>query len=124
MSADKARSELSLHAAPGPNGPVFNEPWEARAFALAVQLAAAGQFSWAEWSDALAAEIRMAPWRTPDGAEDSYYAHWLAALERLCEKKEIANRDALADLKDSWRQAYLDTPHGQPVNLPAHRTEK
>ena len=33
------------------DGPVFAEPWEAQAFALAVRLFEQGHFSWNEWTD-------------------------------------------------------------------------
>src|SRR5438309_11526451 len=70
-------------------GPVFEEPWEAHAFALAVRLSEAGCFSWSEWSAFLSQEIRSAP--EPRGPEpgSTYYHHWLNALERLCVEKGL-----------------------------------
>jgi nitrile hydratase accessory protein len=101
----------------GSDGPVFREPWEARAFALAVHLSEAGYFTWPEWAAALAEEIAAARRQgAPDGG-DTYYSHWLAALERLCTAKGMAGPEALSQLKDAWRRAYLATPHGKPVNL-------
>ncbi len=40
--------------------PVFNEPWEASAFAIAVSLNQAGLFSWNEWVECLSSEIKEA----------------------------------------------------------------
>jgi nitrile hydratase accessory protein len=63
--------------------PVFREPWEARAFALAVSLHERGVFTWPEWAHALGAQIAAAP-----ADDDShYYGHWLSALERLLANK-------------------------------------
>ena len=67
------------------NEPVFREPWEARAFALAVALHDRGLFTWSEWADALAAEIAAAP--ADDGT--GYYERWLAALERILATKQL-----------------------------------
>jgi nitrile hydratase accessory protein len=93
---------------------VFDEPWQAEAFALAVQLHAAGAFTWTEWASALAAQMAAA------GAGDDgtrYYEHWLAALEGLVTKRGLAGADALAQRKAAWADAYERTPHGQPVAL-------
>jgi nitrile hydratase accessory protein len=98
-------------AAPaGAEGPVFAEPWQAQAFALAVSLNAKGFFTWSEWSRTLGARIASAP-----GGE--YYEHWLGALESLLAAKGLADPAALADLKSAWADAYRDTPHGKPVHL-------
>jgi nitrile hydratase accessory protein len=95
-------------------GPVFAEPWQAQAFALAVQLNERGAFTWAEWAQALAAELQAAG-TADDGSR--YYEHWLAALERLVSAKRLAEAEALRARKDAWELAYLRTPHGQPVTL-------
>ena len=54
----------------------FAEPWQARAFALTLELHRQGAFTWPQWSAALGARIAAA-----DGGE--YYEHWLEALEAL-----------------------------------------
>ena len=41
-------------------GPVFAEPWQAQAFALAVKLSELGYFTWKEWAAALAEELKSA----------------------------------------------------------------
>jgi len=48
---------------------------------------------------------------------DSYYQHWLAALEHLAIAKGLSGAGELAQRVQSWREAYLATPHGQPVEL-------
>jgi nitrile hydratase accessory protein len=105
------------------DGPVFRAPWEATAFALAVRLSEAGYFTWKEWAAALAREIAAAKGQDESDPAGAYYRHWLAALERLCSKKGLANPADLAGRKEEWRQAYLHTPHGQPVELSAGRRD-
>ncbi|PYR87960.1 MAG: nitrile hydratase accessory protein [Acidobacteria bacterium] len=99
------------------DGPVFAEPWQAQAFALAVKLSEQGHFTWKEWSAALASELQSATDRgePDDGAH--YYEHWLAALERLAQAKGLTNGEALAARKEAWAEAYRRTPHGKPVEL-------
>jgi nitrile hydratase accessory protein len=96
--------------------PVFAEPWQAQAFALALQLHAGGTFSWAEWTQALTEQLRLAG-PADDGSR--YYEHWLAALERLVSEKSLLAPDVLAARKQAWAEAYRHTPHGQPVELRA-----
>jgi nitrile hydratase accessory protein len=95
-------------------GPVFAEPWQAQAFALALQLHAQGAFTWTEWADALSERLKAA------GADDDgsrYYEHWLETLEGLVKTKALLTAKALADRKHAWADAYLRTPHGRPVEL-------
>ena len=98
-------------------GPVFAEPWEAEAFALAVQLSASGYFTWSEWSIALGEELRASGECDATAANCSYYRCWLAALERLVVAKSLSDSAALAARKDAWACAYRNTPHGVPVEL-------
>lgn len=100
-------------------GPVFHEPWEAHAFALAVRLSEAGCFSWSEWAAALSQEIRAAQERGDPDLGNSYYHHWLNALERLCAEKGLVTGVDMHQRKEQWRRAYLHTPHGQPIELSA-----
>jgi nitrile hydratase accessory protein len=100
-------------------GPVFAEPWQAQAFALAVKLSEAGHFAWAEWAAALGAELAAAAARGEPDDGSRYYEHWLAALERLVKAKGLAEGTALLARKDAWAAAYRNTPHGKPVELKA-----
>ena len=102
---------------PEREGPVFSEPWEAQAFALAVRLSERGYFSWQEWTQALGAELKAAADRSEPDDGTNYYHHWLAALERLVAEKGLASPGELAARKDAWVDAYRHTPHGQPVEL-------
>jgi len=96
------------------DGPVFAEPWQAQAFALTVHLHAQGAFTWTEWAEALADELKSAG---PQDDGGRYYERWLAALERLVTAKRLAGSAALDDRKEAWAAAYRRTPHGKPVTL-------
>ena len=118
-------SDVDLSALPkiprDAEGPVFNEPWEAQAFAMAVRLHERGCFTWKEWAACLAGEIAAAQKRgeTDDGRR--YYHYWLAALEKLVAEKKLVAAGELAARKDAWDRAARATPHGQPIELPPHR---
>jgi nitrile hydratase accessory protein len=98
-------------------GPVFRAPWEAQAFAMAVALHARGLFTWPEWAETLGAEIRKAQAAGDPDTGETYYQHWLNALERLVEAKGVADAITLARYHDAWDRAADRTPHGQPIEL-------
>jgi len=104
-------------------GPVFAEPWQAQAFALAVKLSEQGHFTWKEWAAALAGELKAAADRFEPDDGSHYYDHWLAALERLLTVKGLTDPAMLLARKEAWAQAYRHTPHGKPVELFAASTE-
>jgi nitrile hydratase accessory protein len=109
-----------LPALPRDNdGPVFNEPWEAKAFALAVRLSEAGCFTWPEWVQIFSREIMAAQERGDPDLGDTYYQHWLNALERICAAKGLVDEADRRRRKAAWRRAYLNTPHGRPIDLAA-----
>ena len=99
-------------------GPVFAEPWQAQAFALAVKLSEQGYFTWKEWATALAEEIKSAADRGEPDDGSHYYEHWLAALERLVTAKGLSDPATMLARKEAWVDAYRHTPHGKPVELP------
>jgi nitrile hydratase accessory protein len=99
------------------DGPVFAEPWQAVAFALAVRLHQQGHFSWPEWADLLAQELKSAAARGEPDDGSLYYHCWLAALENIVVAKRLSDRATLAATKDAWAEAYRRTPHGMPVEL-------
>ncbi len=118
--APKVDAELLAALPPLPRdeeGPVFAAPWQAQAFALAVELSEQGHFTWKEWAAALADELKTAAARGEPDDGSSYYHHWVAALERLVTAKGLTDSPALADRKAAWADAYRHTPHGQPVVL-------
>jgi nitrile hydratase accessory protein len=99
------------------DGPVFREPWEAQAFAMALVLHERGLFSWNEWADTLAQEIRRAQASGDPDTGESYYRHWLATLERLIAEKGVATTATLRRTRDAWDHAAERTPHGVPIEL-------
>jgi nitrile hydratase accessory protein len=100
-------------------GPVFREPWEAQAFALAVSLNERGVFTWSEWGATLGEEIKRAQAAGDPDLGNTYYRHWLAALERILAAKGVASEAMLARYRDAWDRAADRTPHGSPIELRA-----
>ena len=100
-------------------GPVFREPWEAQAFAMALMLNQRGVFTWQEWAEALGAEIKRAQAAGDPDTGETYYRHWLATLERLVAAKGVATADVLHRYRDAWDHAADRTPHGKPIELRA-----
>ena len=112
---------MTSNAAPNAAGEaeerVFREPWEAKAFAVALALHDRGVFTWPEWSSALAEEIERAQAAGDPDSGDTYYRHWLRALERIVIAKGIATSQTLARTQDAWEAAADRTPHGKPIEL-------
>jgi nitrile hydratase accessory protein len=125
LSASEADRIATLPRIPRDDGgPVFAEPWQAQAFALAVKLSEAGHFTWKEWAAALADELKAAEARGEPDDGTHYYEHWVATLERLVTAKGLTNESALRERKDEWTDAYRHTPHGKPVELGAHHGDE
>jgi nitrile hydratase accessory protein len=100
------------------DGPVFREPWEASAFALTVKLHESGLFAWTEWADTLSSKITEAQAAGDPDLGDTYYHHWLAALETLVLKKTDLTVEQLLKRKTAWERAAERAPHGEPILLP------
>ncbi|MDI9332698.1 MAG: nitrile hydratase accessory protein [Alphaproteobacteria bacterium] len=92
---------------------VFEQPWQATAFALTVALHQKGLFSWPDWAAALSRRIAI------DANDDGrrYYDHWLAALEEMIERRHLGSAQELVQLRLAWEEAAERTPHGQPIEL-------
>ncbi len=103
--------------ATGAQAPVFAEPWQAQAFAMVLQLHQRGLFSWAEWAQALSAQIQSAQAGGDADLGDTYYQHWLAALECLVAQKGASTDAELNRYVSAWDHAADRTPHGQPIVL-------
>jgi nitrile hydratase accessory protein len=115
----RAPESALLPREPSPDAPVFAEPWHAEVLGIANALMRSGMFSAVEWAETLGAEIRrLADEGEPDN-EEAYYRAVLTALERLVGEKSPETCRSLADHVETWRRAYLATPHGQPVTLAA-----
>jgi nitrile hydratase accessory protein len=98
-------------------GPIFREPWEAQAFAMTLALFRRGLFTWPQWAAALAEEIKRAQAAGDPDTGDTYYSHWLAALEHLVTERGISDATALRRYRDAWDRAADRTPHGNPIEL-------
>ena len=98
-------------------GPVFREPWEAQAFAMTLALYDRGLFTWPEWAAMLAAEIERARTNGDPDTGETYYHHWLAALEHMVKEKRVTDVQALSRYHDAWDHAADRTPHGMPIEL-------
>ncbi len=101
------------------DGPVFSAPWQAQAFAMTFALHERGVFTWSEWAAALSEAIRDAQAAGDPDCGDTYYAHWLSALERIVADKGCAIAEGLAQRRIEWDEAARRTPHGQPIQLGA-----
>lgn len=101
------------------DGPVFREPWEAHAFAMALTLYERGVFTWSEWAAALAEEISRAQEAGDPDTGETYYLHWLATLEKLVAAKGVTSTETLHRYRDAWDHACDRTPHGKPIELKA-----
>jgi nitrile hydratase accessory protein len=95
--------------------PVFSEPWEARVFALALSLNEKGLFTWTEWAAALGAQIEKAQGNGDPDLGDSYYRHWMEALEALVTEKGLSSTLELARHHGAWKSASERTPNGHPI---------
>ncbi len=120
-SIDSAAARHLTQAVPSiprdAQGPVFREPWEAQAFAMALALYERGLFTWPEWAATLADEIQRAQARGDPDTGETYYRHWLATLERLLAEKGVTNPDTLTRYRQAWNCAADRTPHGMPIEL-------
>ena len=86
--------------------PSFDEPWQAKVFALAVALNQRGLFDWGHWVRAVAVQ--------PKGAA---YADWLGALEKVLIDRGVVSAGELHWLAHDWQESAEATPHGQPIEL-------
>ena len=118
MDAGAARATEAVPGIPrDADGPVFREPWEAQAFAMALTLHAHGLFTWTEWAKTLADEIKRAQAAGDPDTGETYYRHWLATLERLVAAKGVATAETMHRYRDAWDHAADRTPHGSPIIL-------
>ena len=99
------------------DGPVFREPWEAQAFAMALTLHQRGLFTWPEWAATLADQIKRAQAAGDPDTGETYYQHWLATLERLVTEKGVTSSETLSRTCNAWDHAAGRTPHGSPIVL-------
>jgi nitrile hydratase accessory protein len=117
-AAATERATRSVQSIPrNEDGPVFREPWQAEAFALALTLHERGLFTWGEWAATLGEEIKKAQAAGDPDTGETYYHHWLATLERIVAGKGVTDLRTLARTRDAWARACERTPHGTPIEL-------
>ena len=127
MTSNASRSPRAANFMESPGlpldaaGPVFNAPWEAQAFAMAVALHARGVFTWSEWASTLAGVIAEVAARGEPDSGEHYYSHWLTALERITVRAGLVADNELAARRGEWEEAAQRTPHGEPIELRAAR---
>ena len=118
---DPAAAQRATEAVPSiprdAEGPVFREPLEAQAFAMTLTLYDRGLFTWPEWAATLAEEIKRAQAAGDPDTGETYYRHWLNALERMVARKGLTDAPTLARYRDAWDHAADRTPHGTPIEL-------
>ena len=118
---DPAAARRAAQAVPSipcdAEGPVFREPWEAQAFAMALALHERGLFTWSEWAATLSDEIKRAQAAGDPDTGETYYRHWLNTLERLVTEKGATDATTLSRYREAWDHAADRTPHGQPIAL-------
>lgn len=95
----------------------FDEPWQAQAFAITVELNRHGFFSWTEWVEVFSKEIQAHPATPEEGHTTGYYRQWLTALETIMAERGISQAPEIEAVQERWRTAYLHTPHGRPIEL-------
>ena len=120
-AVDAAAARRATEAVPSiprdAQGPVFREPWEAQAFAMALALHDRGLFTWPEWAATLGDEIKRAQAAGDPDTGETYYRHWLNALERIVAAKGLADVQMLARYRHAWHHAADRTAHGTPIEL-------
>jgi nitrile hydratase accessory protein len=118
---DPATARGATESVPGirrdADGPVFREPWEAQAFAMALALHERVLFTWPEWAATLGEEIARAQAAGDPDTGETFYRHWLNALERIVAEKHVADAQTLARYRAAWDRAADRTPHGTPIEL-------
>jgi len=99
------------------DGPAFAEPWQAQAFAMTLALHDRAVFSWDQWAQALSESIKASQASGDPDTGQTYYHHWLSALEQMALRAQVVSADQLQARQDGWRQAAARTPHGQAIEL-------
>jgi len=95
----------------------FNEPWHAQIFAITVHLNEQGHFDWNDWSKVFSIALSSKDSENLIINDDDYYLIWLKTLEKFLGETGKIQSDEIMQYFRDWQAAFLNTPHGQPVNL-------
>ena len=97
----------------------FAEPWQAQVMALALASSEQGIFSPMQWSETLGMELQRNEGEGTTSDRTSYYQAALRTLEILLLASGKLAQETITRREAEWRRAYLNTPHGAPVELSA-----
>lgn len=97
--------------------PVFEKPWHAQVFALTVHLNETGHFEWTQWAERFGATLKSHGMTQDLNGGSDYFEAWLETLEGFLCDLELAEAEAIKQLRAAWAEAFMATPHGQPVRL-------
>ena len=95
----------------------FHEPWHAQIFALTVHLNEQGHFDWKNWSEVFSDNLSSKGSKNLIIDDNDYYLIWLTTLEEFLGAKGKIQCGEITQYFQAWREAFLNTPHGQPVSL-------
>ena len=98
-------------------GPVFREPWEAQAFAMALALHERGLFTWTEWAATLGRRDQARAGRRRSRHRRDLLPPLARALERWSPRRASPTPRRCARYRDAWDHAADRTPHGKPIEL-------
>jgi len=89
---------------PRKNGePVFDAPWQSRAFGMVVNLHTRGLYPWDEFKTRLIGEIAAGAESTASGPSPGYYEHWVRAFMRLLADRQLVSEEELARRVDEFK---------------------
>ena len=115
MTEHHCEPEADSHVISGPAGPpmangelVFEAPWQARLFGIAVSLAEAGLYCWDEFREELIYAVGRGDAADQRDRPYQYYEHFETALLSLLAKKGLE----LTDLVTATADVYAARPHG------------
>lgn len=114
MTAMDARSDVFEHG-----GLCFSEPWHAELLAIAILLYETGRLDKSELSEIAGKAISDKGWSVGTASGEDAFVAALSKMESVLAGSGIAGRTEIDSALNEWRQAYLDTPHGEPVKLSA-----
>ena len=84
----------------------FDQPWEVRAFAIAVAAFDKGRYEWPEFQQSLTEAIKRWEAGADATARWNYYEHWLTALETVLAANGLLSDEHL----DETTRAVLCMP--------------
>lgn len=109
-------------ALPRQNGElVFAEPWEARAFGIAVALNDNGVYPWRDFSHGLATETAAAEHQ---GTQSSYYERWLETLEKLAVARGLVTPEELEARTSVYMSGDYDDHHDHDHDASHHHERR